>query len=389
MILKSVFAALIVLCALPAPAQTVKVGLISTFSGPEAKWGEKMDMAIRLYQKTNADKLPPGVRVEVINRDDGGPNPDKAKQIAQELIVRDRVNFLMGVVWTPNAMAIAPLTAEAKVPFVITNAATPVITTRSPYIVRTSFTIWQSTLPMGEWAAKRYKRVYLAVSDFSPGHDTEAAFEKGFLGPGREIVGKVRMPLANPDFVPFMQRAKDAKPDVLFYFVPGGRQAAAFLKTYDDLGLAKAGIKIMSSDLPSDEELPEAAAGTVTAFHYTHTAERPANKAFVAAYRKEYGEQAQHPDFVTVAAYDGMDAIYAAVREQKGKVDPERTMELLKNYKNPNSPRGPIEIDPATRDIVQNMYLREVRRIGGRMVNVETETIAVRVKDPWKELNKK
>ena len=384
----AVTAAAIALGTGPAAGQTIKIGFISTYSGPEAKWGEKMDMAANLYQKLNANKLPEGVRVNIIKRDDGGPNPDAAKRLAQELITRDKVDFLMGVVWTPNAMAIAPLTAEAKVPFVITNAATSVITMRSPYIARTSFTIWQTTLPMGQWMAKKYKRVYMAVSDFSPGHDTEAAFERGFSGPGREIVGKVRMPLANPDFIPFMQRVKDAKPDVLFYFVPGGRQAAAFLKAYNDLGLDKAGIKVMSTDLPSDEELPEAAVGTMTAYHYTYTAERPANKAFVAAYRKEYGNKAS-PDFVSVATWDGMDAIYYAVREQKGKVDPDRTMELLKQYKNLNSPRGPIAIDPETRDIVQNIYLREVRRVGGQLTTIETDTIAVAVKDPWKELKKK
>jgi branched-chain amino acid transport system substrate-binding protein len=387
--LKAAFAAMaLALAAGPAAAQTIKVGLISTFSGPEALWGEKMERAVKLYQKLNADKLPPGVKVDVITRDDGGPNPDKGKQLAQELIVRDRVQFLTGVVWTPTAMAMAPLVTEAKVPFLLMNAAAPVITTRSPYIARFSWTIWQSTLPMGEWAARKYKRVYMAVSDFSPGHDTEQAFEKGYAGPGREIVGRVRMPLANPDFVPFLQRVKDAKPDALFYFVTGGRQAAAFLKAYNDLGLAAAGIKVISTDLPSDEELPDAALGTVTAYHYTATGDRPANKAFVAAYKKEYGEKAV-PDFVGVAAWDTMDAMYFAIREQKGKVDPDRTMELLKTYKNPNSPRGPIAIDPATRDIVQNMYLREVRKIGGQMVNVETETIATMVKDPWKELNAK
>ena len=214
---------------------------------------------------------------------------------------------------------------------------------------------------------------------------------KGFTEGGGEIVGKVRMPLANPDFVPFMQRVKDAKPDALFVFVPAGRQATAIMKAYGDLGLDKAGIKFIGpGDITTDEELPgmgDVALGVITVHHYSAAAERPANKAFVAACKKEYGEKSV-PSFMSVGAWDAMDAIYYVIREQKGKIDPDRTMELLKNYKNPNSPRGPISIDPATRDIVQNEYLREVRKVGGQLANVELETIPA-VKDPWKEINKK
>jgi branched-chain amino acid transport system substrate-binding protein len=374
------------LCATPAAAQTVKIGFISTFSGPSQNYGEQMDRGVRLYQKVNADKLPPGVKVEVIKRDDGGPNPDRGKQLAQELIVRDKVNFLAGVVWTPTAMAIAPLTIEAKVPLFVMNAAASAITTRSPYITRYSYTSWQAALPAGLWAAKNYKRAYIAVSDYAPGHDSEAAFEKGFTGPGREIVGRVRMPLVNPDFVPFLQRVKDTKPDVLFFFAAGGGQEVAILKAYRALGLDKAGIKLVSTYLGSEEELPDEAIGIPTIYHYTAAGERPANKAFVAAYAKEYPNQT--PDYVTVAAWDAMDAIYYTIREQKGNIDADRTMELLKKYSS-NSPRGPISIDPETRDIVQNMYLREVRRVGGALTNVELETVAPGIKDPWKEMQKK
>ena len=374
------------LCATPVAAQTIKIGFISTFSGPSQNYGEQMARGVRLYQKVNAGKLPPGVSVEVITRDDGGPNPDKGKQLAQELIVRDKVNFLAGVVWTPTVMAIAPLTVEAKVPLFVMNAAASVITTRSPYITRYSYTSWQAALPAGEWAAKNYKRAYIAVSDYAPGHDSEAAFEKGFAGPGREIIGRVRMPLVNPDFVPFLQRVKDTKPDVLFFFAAGGGQEVKILKAYRALGLDKAGIKLVSTYLGSEEELPDEAIGIPTIYHYTAAGERPANKAFVAAYTQEHPNQT--PDYVTVAAWDAMDAIYYTIREQKGRVDPDRTMELLKSYK-ANSPRGPISIDPETRDIVQNMYLREVRRVGGALTNVELETVATAIKDPWKEMQKK
>jgi branched-chain amino acid transport system substrate-binding protein len=373
-----------------APAQTIKIGVINSYSGPFATLGDLMDKGMKLYMKQNADKLPPGVKIELVIRDDGGPNPDKAKQLAQELIVRDRVQFLTGVVFTPNAMAIAPLTQEAKVPFFIGNAGTSVITERSPYIARFSFTLWQSSYPLGAWASRRYKRAYIAVSDFAPGHDSEAAFERGFTEGGGKIIGKVRIPLANPDFVPFMQRVKDAKPDVLMAFTPAGRQATQMMKAYGDLGLDKAGIKFIGpGDITTDEELPnmgEVALGVITMHHYSAAATRPANKAFIAAWKKEYGAKSW-PSFMSVGQWDAMDAIYYAIREQKGKLDPDRTMALVKKYKNPSSPRGPISIDPETRDIIQNEYMREVKKVGGVLANVEFETFE-QVKDPWKELKK-
>jgi len=378
------------LASAPVAAQTIKIGVINTYSGPFATLGDLIDKGIKLYMKQNADKLPPGVKIELVVRDAGGPNPDKAKQLAQELIVRDRIQILTGVVFTPNAMAIAPLTQEAKLPFFIMNAGTSVITERSPYIARFSFTLWQSTYPLGAWASRKYKNAYIAVSDFAPGHDSEAGFERGFTEGGGKIVGKVRMPVANPDFVPFMQRAKDARPDVVFAFVPAGRQATQIMKAYSDLGLDKAGVKFIGpGDITTDEELPnmgDVALGVITMHHYSAAATRPANKAFIAAWKKEYGEKSW-PSFMSVGAWDAMDAIYHVIREQKGKIDPDRTMALVKKYKNPNSPRGPIAIDPETRDIVQNEYMREVKKVGGLLANVEFETFP-QVKDPWKELKK-
>ena len=378
--------------ARPAEAQTVKIGFISTYSGPGAAQGDQLDKGFKLYMKLNGSKLPPGVKVETIVRDDTGPNPDTAKRIAQELIVRDKVNFLTGVVWTPNAAAIAPRTAEAKVPFISMNAAGVSIPYLSPYFARVSFTLWQSSYPLGQWAAKKYKRVYTAVSDFAPGHEAEEAFIRGFKEGGGEIVGSVRIPLANPDFVPYMQRIKDAKPDALFAFNPAGKQATAQMKAYGDLGLDKAGIKyIGTGDITTDEELAgmgDVALGVITAHHYSAAADRPANKAFVAAYKKEYGEKL-NPGFMTVGAWDAMEAIFHVIREQNGKVDPDRSMELLKRYRSTTSPRGPLAIDPETLDVVQNEYLREVRRVDGQLANVELETIGTALKDPWKEFNKK
>jgi len=229
------------------------------------------------------------------------------------------------------------------------------------------------------------------VSDFGPGHDAEQAFSKAFKEGGGEIVGSVRVPLLNPDFVPYMQRVKDAKPEALMVFIPAGKTATAVLKGFGDLGLSKAGVKLIGpGDITTDEELPnigDVAPGVLTVHHYSAAATRPANKAFVVAWKKEYGAK-ETPNFVAVGGWDGMAAIMYAIRGQKGKFDPDRTMALLKEFKDPNSPRGPISIDPETRDIVQNEYLREVRRVNGEFANVELETVGTAVKDPWKEFNK-
>jgi branched-chain amino acid transport system substrate-binding protein len=376
----------------PASAQTIKVGMVSTFSGLNANIGEYMERGMRLYMKLHEKDLPPGVTIDLLVRDDNGANPERAKQVAQDLIVQDKVQLLTGVVFTPNALAIAPLTVEAKIPLIISNAGTSMITTRSPYIARLSFTLWQSSYPFGEWAAKKYKRAYTMVTDYAPGHDAEDAFGKSFKEGGGEIVNSVQVPLMNPDFAAYMQRVKDSKPDALFVFVPAGKTATSVMKGFADIGLKDAGVKLIGpGDITPDEELPnmgDVALGVVTAFHYSAAAERPANKAFVAAWKKEYGAN-ETPDFVSVGAWDSMDAIYYVVREQKGKIDADKTMELLKHYKNPDSPRGPISIDPETRDIVQNEYLREVRKVNGELANVEIETIGTAVKDPWKEFNSK
>ena len=375
-----------------ACAQTIKIGFISSYSGLNANLGPYMERAVRLYIKQHEKDLPPGVKIELVIRDDTGPNPDKAKQLAQELVVRDRVNILAGVIWTPNAMSIAPIATEAKVPFVIMNAGTAVITTRSPYIVRTSFTLWQSTYPLGQWAATKFKTAYTLVSDFGPGHDSEDAFTKSFTEGGGKIVGSVRVPLQNPDFAAYMQRVKDAKPDALKVFIPAGKTATAVMKNYSDLGLDKAGIKLIGpGDITTDEELPnmgDVALGVLTVHHYSAAADRPANKAFVAAWKKEYGAN-EVPNFLSAGSWDGMALIFDAIKQQKGKLDPEKTMEIFKHWKFANSPRGPISIDPETRDIIQPEYLREVRKVGGQLANVEIETLSPAVKDPWKELQKK
>jgi branched-chain amino acid transport system substrate-binding protein len=391
--LKYALAAAALLIAVPAAqAQTVKIGLLLTFSGPAASLGDLMKKSVDLYVKQHEKDLPPGTKVEIVVRDETGPNPETTKRLAQELITRERVNFLAGFTYTPNAMAVAPLATEAKVPMIVMNAGTSAIVRQSPYIARTSFTMWQSGYPLGQWAAKQQgiKKGYTAVADYAPGHDIENSFKRGFTEAGGEMIGEVRMPVLAPDYTPFMQRIKDAKPDVLCVFVPAGKQATALMKAYMDLGMAQAGIKLIGpGDITPDEELPnmgDIPSGIITTMHhYSAAGNRPANKAFVDSWKAAYGADSS-PGFMAVGAWDGMAAIYHAIKEQKGKIDPDKTMELLKGWKNPNSPRGPITIDADTRDIVQNEYLRRLDRVGGKLANVEVETIE-QVRDPWVRFN--
>jgi branched-chain amino acid transport system substrate-binding protein len=380
------------LAAQPLLAQTIKIGLIGTYSGPGAAQGDQIEKGVRLYMKLNADKLPKGVKVEIIQRDDTGANPDVAKRVAQELIVRDKVQIITGIVWTPNLAAIAPLSAEAKIPVMSMNAAGAKILNMSPYMARMSFTLCQSAYPAGVWAGRKYKKAYTAVSDFAPGHEAEGCFIRGFKEAGGEVIGSVRIPFANPDFVPFLQRIKDAKPEVMFAFNPAGKQAAAMMKAYSDLDMAKANIKYLGTgDIVTDEELAgmgDAALGVTTVHHYSAAADRPATKAFVAAYKKEYGQELT-PGFMAVGAWDGMDAIYGAIRAQGGKIDAQKTVDFWKTYTTNNSPRGTVSIDPETRDVINPEYLREVRKVNGKLANVEIQIINTAIKDPLKEFEKK
>ena len=369
--------------------QTIKIGVILPFSGQFADTGIQLDNGIKLYMQQHGDTVA-GKKIEVIRKDVGGIAPEVAKRLAQELVVRDKVNLLTGVVWSPNAAAIAPVTAEAKLPFIIMNASGAAIVRLSPYVTRVSFTLWQSSYPLGKWAATHnFKRVYTAVSDFIPGHDGEAAFIKGLTENGGTIVDSVRFPLASPDLAPYFQRVKDAKPDALYVFVPGGPQSTNVVKTFKQLALGDAGIKLIGpQDITIENELPnmgDAALGVLTMGDYSSAADRPANLKFVEAWHKEYGDNSI-PDFLSVDAWDGATAIFDLVKATKGKFTADEAMEFFKNWKNPDSPRGPIMIDPETRDIIQNIYIRRAEKVDGKLANVEIATIP-QVKDPWKELN--
>ncbi|HTE51782.1 MAG TPA: ABC transporter substrate-binding protein [Kofleriaceae bacterium] len=370
----------------PAAAGTIKIGMIAAFSGPFADIGKQMQGGIKAYFKQHGDTVA-GRKIEILFRDTTGPAAEVARRLAQELVVQDKVDFLVGFGLTPEALAVAPIATEGKTPMIIMNAATSIITTKSPYIVRFSMTLPQVSAPLGEWAAKNgIKKVATLVADYGPGHDAEAAFTKSFTAGGGQVIDSVRSPLANPEFASYTQRIKDAHPDAVFVFVPAGEQSVAVMKSFQERGLTQAGIKIIATgDLIDDHMLAtigDVALGTTTTFHYSVAHDSPENKAFLAAYRDANGAEAGLPNFMSVAAYDGMAAIYEVARQLDGKLDPDKAMEILKHMSF-TSPRGPISIDPDTRDIVQTVYLRRVEKVDGELRSVELSEFP-KMKDPGK-----
>jgi branched-chain amino acid transport system substrate-binding protein len=376
-------AALVIAAASTAQAQsTVKVGAILPMTGQQQSTGVEIMAAIRLYMAQHGDTVA-GKKVEVIVKDDAA-NPETSKRLAQELIVNDKVNFVVGFGVTPAALAVAPLATEAKIPEVVMAAGTSIITERSPYIVRTSFTLPQSTVIMAEWALKNgIKKVVSMVSDFAPGIDSENSFKETFTRGGGQIVEFIRTPLANPDFSPFLQRARDAKPDAVFIFVPAG-QGAAFVKQFLERGLDKAGIKIIGPGDVTDDDLlnnmGDQVVGTVTAHMYSAYHPSALNKEYVAAIAK--ANSGMRANFMSVGGYDGMHLIYEALKKTGGNTNGDALIAAMKGMAW-ESPRGPISIDPETRDIVQNIYLRRVEKADGQLWNVEFETFP-NVKDPGK-----
>ncbi len=385
-ILKAAAAA--ALLALPGAAwaqDTVKIGLILPLTGQQASTGKQIKAAVELYMKEHGATVA-GKKIDLIVKDDGAV-PDNTKRIAQELIVNDKVSVVAGFGITPTALAVAPLATEAKVVELVMAAGTSIITERSPYIVRTSFTLAQSTVPMADWATKNgIKKVVSMVSDFAPGHDAEKSFNDRFKEAGGEIVESIRFPLANPDFAPFLQRAADAKPDAIFVFVPSG-QGGTFMKQYTERGLDKAGIRIIGpGDVTDDDLLPamgDAVLGAVTAHFYSADHPSAKNKAYVEAFKKANNFR---PNFMSVGGYDGMHLIYEALKKTGGKADGDSLIAAMKGMQW-ESPRGPISIDPETRDIIQNVYMRKVERKGGELYNVEFATFEA-IKDPVKAAKK-
>ncbi len=369
---------------LPRPAfaaDPVKVGLILPLTGPFASTGRQVEAAVRLYMQRNGDTVS-GRKLELIVKDDTGLAPETTKRIAQELVVQEQIAILAGFGLTPLALATAPVATEAKVPMVVMCAGTSIIPQRSPFIVRTGFTIPQTTAPIADWAAKnKLRKVVTLVTDYSPGLEAEKTFLKRFGDAGGAVSDSIRSPLANPDFAPFLQRAKDAKPDALFVFVPSG-QGTAVLKQFAERGLKEAGISLIGPGDVLDDDILEAigpsALGMITSHHYSAAHPSPENRAYVDAFMK--ANKGMRPNFMSVGGYDGMHLIYEALKKTGGATDGEKVVEAMKGMAW-TSPRGPMSIDPATRDVVQNVYIRKCELVDGKLFNVEFDKVE-HFKDP-------
>jgi branched-chain amino acid transport system substrate-binding protein len=374
-----VLAAAIAAIAPAAAEDTVKIGLITPLTGPFTTVGQEMQGAAKVFMRLHGDTVA-GRKIELIVRDDGGV-PDNSKRIAQELIVNEKVNILAGMGLTPISLAIAPIATEAKIPLINMGAATSTIPGASPLIVRTSFAASQPTVIAAEYFAKSgIKNVVTMVTDYAPGIEIETWFKKAFEGAGGKVVQSLRVPIANPDFAPYLQRVADAKPEALFIFVPSG-QGAALMRQFVERGLDKSGIKLLGDGSVLDDQLldriGEVAAGVVSAFHYSDAHPSELNKKFTSEFEKLAGIRA---NMMGVGAYDGMAVIYQALEKTNGDVDGSKLVEAMKGAKW-ESPRGPIMIDPQTREIVQNVYLRRTEKVGGRFQNTEFETYPM-VKNP-------
>jgi branched-chain amino acid transport system substrate-binding protein len=363
---------------------TIKIGLIEPYSGQFADDATQQDDAIKLFMKQNGDTVA-GKKIVIIRKDVGGINPPVAKRLAQELVTRDKADILAGFLLTPNAIAAGAVSKEAKKFMVVTNAATAIITTKSPYMVRTSLTIPQLNNAFGKWVAThtKVKKVYTMVSDYGPGHDAEQSFERGFKSGGGTIVGSVRMAVASPDFSAYVQKAIDLKPQGIFVFIPGGAQPGAFGKALSERGINSKKIQIMGqmeiTDDPALKSLGDIALGIITSGNYDYNHKSKMNEAFVKAFRAAYH---YNPNFNAAEAWDGMHLIYAALTKTKGNTDAQALINAAKGMKW-ESPRGPISIDPETRDIIQTVYVRKVEKINGKLVNVDIAAIP-NVKDPVK-----
>jgi branched-chain amino acid transport system substrate-binding protein len=376
--------------ATTAAAQTVRIGVVLPYSGVGAEFAQQTDRGMQLFMKLNPNAFGP-YKIELVKRDSKNPSGAEAKTAVQELITQEKVDILTGFIYSPDAIASAPLATEAKKPMVIMNAGTAWITNLSPMISRVSFSMWHAGHAMGEASAKnlKAKTAVVGYSDFPPGKDSLDAFKRAFEANGGKVIDAIPMggPGQVPDFTPFFQRAKDRKPDVFFVFVPSGDHAVAVMKTYNALGMRQAGIQLVGpGDLTPDHKLQgmgDDAVGLITIHHYNADLDNPLNKRFVETWKKDYGPTAT-PDFMGVQGYDGMAAIAHVVTTLKGKIDPEKAIDALKGWKF-NSPRGPIMIDPATRDIVMNEYLSELVKSGGRLTQKNIGVINA-VKDMCKEL---
>jgi branched-chain amino acid transport system substrate-binding protein len=356
----------------------VKIGLIQSMTGPLNTIGKAVVDGARLYMQQHGDAVA-GRKIQLIVKDDA-TSPDTAKRLAQEMIVNQKV-AIIGVGITPSALTIAPLVTEAKIPTLVMVSGASITVDRSPYMVRTSFTVGQSASVVADWAVRNgAKKTITIVNDWAPGLEAEGTFKDRIAKGGAQILASLRVPLANPDFSPFLQRARDLGPDTLFVVFPGN-QAGVFAKQFLERGMDKSGIRLIGADdLTDDDELPgmtDAVLGIVTASHYSALHDSPMNKTYVKDFEAAYSKR---PNFVSLGGYDGMHLIYEALKKTGGKTDGDAMLAAMKGMIW-ESPRGPMSIDPETRDVVQNEYIRRVERVNGQLYNVEFVTVEA-VKDP-------
>lgn len=360
--------------AKPALAQSgpLRIGMIVTYSGPYADYGKQMDNGMAVWLKQNGGKIG-GRAIEIIKRDTAGAAPDLATRFARELVTRDKAEVIMGLDFSPNAIAIGPVLTQAKVPCIILNASASIIPSRSPYIARISFTVGQVSAPMGTWAGKQgIKTAITVVSDYASGADAEKAFATTFAAAGGKVVNALRVPLSNPDFSAFVQRIRDEKPEAVFFFFPSGDLPNNFLKAARERGLAEAGIKLLATGEAMDDSYMQAAGeaglGLITTHHYSTAHDSALNRKFVESYRADYGDYPAN--YMAMTAYDGLAVLNAALAKTGGKTDGDSLIEALKGMKL-ESPRGPIEIGQEKRDIIQTVYVRRTERVGGKLACIE------------------
>lgn len=365
-----------------ANADEIRVGVIASFSGPYSTWGKHIQEATDLFLAQHDGKVG-NHTVKIIYRDVGGNNPARARQLAEELVVRDKVQYLAGLEFTPTALAVADVATQAKVPTVINNAGTSGILAKSPYLLRAGYTQWMVATPLAKWTAEQGgKKVLLAAADYAPGLDAIASYKKSFAEAGGSVVGELKIPLNTTDFSPYMQRIKEAAPEYLYMFMPVGPSSVAFIKAFVERGLDKSGIKLLATAETEESELPaygDAAAGIVTALHYSSAGTSPTNIAFAAALRKKYGAD-RIPNVASVSAYDSMTMIFEMIRATDGKQDGDKAMAAIKTFAW-ESPRGPVAVDPQTRELIQNIYIRRIEKVNGAYVNKPFKTYPA-IKDP-------
>jgi branched-chain amino acid transport system substrate-binding protein len=361
-----------------AAQEPLKIGIIHSLTGGFNTVGRATVNGARLYIKQHGD-IVAGRRILLVVKDDG-TSPKAAERLAQQLIVNDKVEII-GAGITPTALAIAPLVTEAKIPTVVMASGASVTVDRSPYMVRTTFTLGQSSSVIADWAVQNgAKRIVTIVTDWPPGLESEAAFKDRVLKGGAQIVESMRVPFANPDLPPFLQRARDLNPDTLFVYFPGPL-AGVFAEQFVELGMDKSGIRLIGpGDITDDDELPgmtDAMLGVVTVHHYSALHDSALNRSFVKDFEAAHGKR---PNYVAVGGYDGMHLIYEALKMTGGKTDGAAMLAAMKGMAW-ESPRGPMSIDPETRDVVHDEYIRKVERVNGQLYNVELSKVEA-VKDP-------